>query len=416
MFASFFPRPVLFFTTAVLWSVISGILWYTAAPSLAAAIGLAFVDAEPIIGLGFFTTNEFLFFYIYFVVMTGLFAAAWFKFSPHRWQMWSILGSAVIYFTTYLSVQVSVAINHWRKPFFDAVQNALSGEGNVTIDELYALILIFTQIAMMAVAMYVFTRFYVSHYLFRWRQAMTDYYFGHWSKLRHVEGASQRIQEDTKRFAGIMEGLGVAVVDSILTLIAFIPVLIGLSEFVSELPFVGPIANALMVSAIFWSVFGTVLLAVVGVKLPGLEFRNQRVEAAFRKELVYGEDDELRAEPPTIFELFDNVRRNYFRLFFHYLYFNVARSLYLQADNIFGYFIMLPTIVAGKITLGILQQVLTAFTQVTNSFQFIVNSWPTIIELLSIHKRLQSFEAVLLDKELPQIDIDYNNGIDPDAK
>jgi peptide/bleomycin uptake transporter len=38
---------------------------------------------------------------------------------------------------------------------------------------------------------------------------------------------------------------------------------------------------------------GTGLLAV-GIKLPGLEFKNQRVEAAYRKELVYGEDDEPR--------------------------------------------------------------------------------------------------------------------------
>ena len=31
-----------------------------------------------------------------------------------------------------------------------------------------------------------------------------------------------------------------------------------------------------------------------------LEFKNQRVEAAYRKELVYGEDHADRAQPPTI--------------------------------------------------------------------------------------------------------------------
>ena len=41
-------------------------------------------------------------------------------------------------------------------------------------------------------------------------------------------------------------------------------------------------------------------MIVAGIKLPGLEFRNQRVEAAFRKELVLGEDDEKRAEPETL--------------------------------------------------------------------------------------------------------------------
>lgn len=150
--------------------------------------------------------------------------------------------------------------------------------------------------------------------------------------------------------------------------------------------------------------FGTVLLAVVGVKLPGIAFRNQRVEAAYRKELVYGEDDESRATPPTVAELFDNVRRNYFRMYFHYLYFNMVRSIYNQADSVFVYFFLVPTFVAGTITMGILQQILTAFGQVSSSFQYLVNSWTTIIELLSIHKRLRAFESILYEQPLPEID------------
>lgn len=39
---------------------------------------------------------------------------------------------------------------------------------------------------------------------------------------------------------------------------------------------------------------------VVGNKLPGLQFNNQKVEAAYRKELVYGEDYEERAQPKTL--------------------------------------------------------------------------------------------------------------------
>ena len=209
------------------------------------------------------------------------------------------------------------------------------------------------------------------------------------------------------RFAGIVEGLGVAIVDSIMTLFAFLPVLMALSSNVTSLPFVGEIANPLLMAAIFWSVFGTVFLAAVGIKLPGLEFKNQRVEAAYRKELVYGEDDEKRAQPPTLAELFSNVRRNYFRLYFHYMYFNVARSFYLQADNIFAYLLLIPTIAVGSITFGLMQQILTAFSQVTNSFQYLVNSWPTIVELLSIYKRLQAFEAAISDTPLPKIDQEF---------
>src|SRR5262249_4356988 len=139
------------------------------------------------------------------------------------------------------------------------------------------------------------------------------------------------------------------IIESAMTLFAFLPVLFALSAHVAELPLVGKIPATLLTAAVIWSLFGTVLLAVVGIKLPGLQFRNQRVEAAYRKELVYGEDDAVRADPPTVRELFSNVRTNYFRLYFHYSYFNFFRSMYIQADNIFVYIILVPTIAAGKI-------------------------------------------------------------------
>jgi peptide/bleomycin uptake transporter len=335
-------------------------------------------------------------------------------FAPHPWQFWSILGSAAILFSTYFSVQVSVAINNWRRPFFDTVQNALSAESSVPVSEMYDLILIFAQIAFLAIGIFVLTRFFISHYIFRWRTAMNEYFTGYWKELRHIEGASQRIQEDTMRFASIMENLGVAMVDAMMTLFAFLPVLWSLSQYVTELPIVGAIPYPLFAAATLWSLFGTGLLALVGIKLPGLEFKNQRVEAAYRKELVYGEDDELRAQPASLKQLFSNVRRNYFRLYLHYMYFNVARSLYLQADNIFVYLILVPTIAAGTITFGILQQILTAFSQVSNSFQYLVNSWTTIVELLSVYKRLVAFEAILDGKPLPKIDQTYQLGISDD--
>lgn len=356
------------------------------------------------IGLGHFVTESFLLFYGYYALCVAIFAVLWFKCKPNRWQWWSIVGSSVILFSTYYSVQVSVAINNWRRPFFDAVQAALSPNSKVTTAQLYTLMLQFAEIAFVAVVVYVLTKFLVSHYIFRWRTAMNDYYVGQWSNVRQVEGASQRVQEDTMRFANIMEGLGTSMVEAVMTLVAFLPVLWSLSSYVSELPLVGQIPYPLFIAAIGWSVFGTALLALVGIKLPGLEFKNQRVEAAYRKELVYGEDDASRAQPITLSALFANVRRNYFRLYFHYMYFNVARSLYLQADNIFAYLILVPTIAAGKITFGLLQQILTAFSQVSNSFQYLVNSWTTIVELLSVYKRLKTFEAAIKHQTLPAID------------
>ncbi|MEN1226589.1 hypothetical protein AAIH20_36570, partial [Pseudomonas aeruginosa] len=47
-----------------------------------------------------FWSLDFLIFYAYYIVCVGLFALFWFIYSPHRWQYWSILGTALIIFVT----------------------------------------------------------------------------------------------------------------------------------------------------------------------------------------------------------------------------------------------------------------------------------------------------------------------------
>lgn len=406
MFVSFFPKPKLFFTSAAVWSLVLVFIWFFGGEQLGATFGLppAAEGAPPIIGVAVFWSPPFLWFYLYFAVGVALFYAFWAWYSPHPWQNWSILGSALILFIVYFQVQVSVAVNAWYGPFWDYIQGVVSKTITSTTPEFYSQVASFAWLALVGMNVSVLNAFLVSHWVFRWREAMNNHYMSHWQRLRHIEGASQRVQEDTMRFSQIMEGLGTAFIDSIMTLIAFTPVLIALSANITELPIVGAIAHPLVTAALAWSVFGTVCLVVAGARLPGLQFRNQRVEAAYRKELVYGEDDQERAQPATVVELFSNVRRNYFRLYFHYVYFNVVRYTYLQANNIFSLLILGPSIVAGTITLGLLNQISYAFSQVTSSFQFLVNSWPTIVELLSVHKRLRSFEAALSGEALPEID------------
>jgi peptide/bleomycin uptake transporter len=400
MFVSFFPRPRAFFLSVVGWTLLCVALWYGFARGLGGDLGFA-PPAEGEIGIQTFWSGSFLWFYAYFAVAVALFYVAWRVIANHPWQNWSILGSALILFITYFQVEISVAVNNWYGPFYDIIQAALSKSRPVEVGEIVnSIVYTFGGLAIMGVTVSVLTAFFVSHYIFRWREAMNDFYMSHWSKLRGVEGASQRVQEDTMRFSTTMETLGVRLIDSVMTLIAFLPILVGLSASVTTLPLIGEVPHALVVAAILWSVVGTAFLALVGIKLPGLEFRNQKVEAAYRKELVMGEDHSDRARPPEVRALFADVRHNYFRLYFHYMYFNVARYVYLQADVIFPFLILAPTIAVGAITLGVMNQIMNAFGQVRSSFQFLVMSWTTIVELISIYKRLRTFEGVI-DGELP---------------
>jgi peptide/bleomycin uptake transporter len=397
MFVSFFPRPKLFFLSAIVWTALAMAFWYGFADNL---VGSSALPA----GVAIFWSTRSLWFDLYFALCVGVFGAAWMLFAPHPWAPWSIFGSALILFTSYFQVQVSVAINSWYGPFYDLVQAALSKSAPVTIERFYSELSTFAGIAFVAVVVGVMTRFFVSHYIFRWRTAMNDFYIANWPQLRSIEGASQRVQEDTMRFATTMESLGVNLISAVLTLLAFLPVLVRLSSNVTELPLIGSIPYPLVFAAVIWSVLGTGALALIGIKLPGIEFFNQRVEAAYRKELVLGEDDPARAEPPTLGVLFGNIRRNYFRLYLNFMYFNIGRIVYLQTDTIFPYVLLAPTIIAGKITLGAMNQILNAFSQVRTSFQYLVNSWSTIVELLSIYQRLRAFEAKIGGEPLPPIE------------
>jgi peptide/bleomycin uptake transporter len=400
MLVSFFPRPKLFFWSVLLWIALSMTFWY------GYASGLAPSKEPEIIGVSRFVSAPHLWFDLYFAISTAIFAGLWMALSPHPWSRWSIFGSALILFTSYFQVQVSVALNEWRGPFYNLVQKALTPatKGTVKLEELYAGTYTFLSLATVFILVAVLTRFFTQHYVFRWRTAMNEFYVANWQRLRTIEGASQRVQEDTMRFATILENLGGNLIDAVLTLIAFLPVLLQLSNNITVLPLVGAIPYPLVIAAVFWSIFGTGLLALVGIRLPGIEFHNQRVEAAYRKELVLGEDDPARAEPPTLAALFANVRRNYFWLYLNYMYFNVGRYVYLQTNAIFPTVLLVPTIIAGAITFGLYQQILGAFREVSSSFQYLVTSWSSIVDLISVQKRLRAFEATLHGDPLPPIE------------
>ncbi len=184
-----------------------------------------------------------------------------------------------------------------------------------------------------------------------------------------------------------------------MTLIAFIPILAGLSEKVI-VPYVSAVPNSLVWLACAVSLGGMLVSWFVGVKLPGLEYNNQKAEAAFRKELVYGEDDKVRyASVPVLVELFTGVRHNYYRLYLHYGYFDLWVNLYDQLMVVVPYLIMGPGLFTGAVTLGVLVQTSNAFSRVHTSFALFIHNWTTITELRSIHMRLAEFERNLVRHE-----------------
>ena len=195
MFVSFFPQPRLFFISAAVWTAIAMAIWYFGIPPIIPPAStvpawLGWVEPEkPIIGVDVFWSLPFLWFYAYWIIATATFTAFWLWYSPHRWAWWSIPGASLIIFVTYFQVQVSVAINNWYGPFYDMIQAALAKTRTVTLDEYFGHLVVFAGIAFVAVTIAVALRFFVSHFIFRWRTAMNEYYTANWGRLRRVEGA-----------------------------------------------------------------------------------------------------------------------------------------------------------------------------------------------------------------------------------
>lgn len=313
-------------------------------------------------------------------------------FKNKKWFFWAYGGGALLLVSLFFQVRLTVGINEWYGGFYDILQKAQEH----TLAEFWLEMEKFAYLAFPYILIATATAYFTRVYSFKWREAMTFEYITQWQACqKDVEGSSQRMQEDIYRFAKIVESLGLQVVRAMMTLIAFLPILWTLSSGV-DIPFFKDIEGSLVWVALIVSLGGLLISWFVGIKLPGLEYNNQKVEAAFRKELVYAEDDKVNyAKSETVFELFTGLRINYNRLFLHYGYFDIWVNFFEQLMIIVPYLIMAPGLFTGVITLGVLVQVSNAFSRVRESFSIFISNWTTITELRSIHKRLKEFEVTI---------------------
>ena len=84
--------------------------------------------------------------------------------------------------------------------------------------------------------------------------------------------------------------------------------------------------------------------------------------------------------------------------------FDISRIVYLQTNVVFLVLLRTNDHYRQDHALGSMNQFLNAFAQVRTSFQYLVNSWSTIVELISIYQRLRGFEAKIGGEPLPSIE------------
>ena len=290
------------------------------------------------------------------------------------------------------------AINGWMEHFYDLVQiTAEAGSGNADFRQdmrsrVYDTLWEFAIIVAPAVAVHPIAGLVRNLWIFTWRRTLMTSYLNRWNTtVPAIEGASQRVHEDTQRFASGLQSCVSTVIKSVFTLVVFCPVLYSLDP-------------QLMGIAIGAAVGGLAISVVIGWPLVGLEGRNQGVEAELRTKLVLLEKDPSSVysggTPFTPFiRTFRALTRNYRNLYLSFAALSTWLSLYEQAAVLLPYMLVAPRLFADRpedvFTLGKLVKVSNAFGRVFDSLNVISERWIDITEWMSCLRRLREFERAV---------------------
>lgn len=322
----------------------------------------------------------------------------WDFFKTRKYLGWSFGVGTVLLGMSITLVMLEKKLNFWFGTFYDNLQMILAGNAeNMTIYQYYGLLWDFMFIALLIIFLSIVKGYLMSRFAFAWRTSMTEKYHDRIDELSHVEGASQRIQEDTIRFARLVESIGDNVLDAVLVLVFFLPLLIELSIHVIGINFLGhEVPYPLLWIAVGTALVGTLLLSIAGRKLVGVEFDLQKYEASYRKHLVKIEDGvDQGSRPKTLGELYEDVRKIHFKSYLMYMKFNFYKYTFSQAMVIVPYVALAPTILSATITLGVLNRIIQAFNKIEQSFLVVFKNMNMLIELASVYKRLRTFEKTL---------------------
>jgi peptide/bleomycin uptake transporter len=254
-----------------------------------------------------------------------------------------------------------------------------------------------------------------SEWSFAWRRELMRSYLMAWdTNSDPMEGASQRLHEDTQRFAKGLDGCISALLDAVFTLAVFGPILVDLSAKVlppRELVSLHFHGAWLFVTALLAAVVGLMGSMVIGRKLVRLEVANQRVEAMLRRDLVLLEAmpssicgnrrnrGSLPNPAPFFWLTLKRLSANYHALYRNFTGLNAWLICFDQVMVILPYTLVAHLLFADeesdRITLGVLIQVSNSFEKVFSSLAIVGENWAQVNEFRSVLVRLKEFELAI---------------------
>jgi len=323
-------------------------------------------------------------------------------------ERWIGLGLvAIVIALQFGLVAISVRFNYWNRDWFNAIQ-----EKNA--EEFWRLLLtvwVFWVVVYVVVAIYQYVL--QSSLEIRWRAWFTDFYTARWlGDANHyrmtilggqTDNPDQRIQEDVRKFTMTTLSFTLRILSQVSTLVSFSVILWAISA-----DFTLPGTNIVVPGLLFWialvyATVATVVTHLIGRPLIGLNFMQERYEADFRFSLArlreYGEQvallDGERAERERLGARFGNVISNFYAIIGVTKRLIAFSAFYETSNSVVPFVFAAPFYFTGKIALGVMTQVASAFGRVEGALSFFVTWYQSLADYKAVIDRLTSFEDAL---------------------
>ncbi len=322
--------------------------------------------------------------------------------SEERVKAFALL--AVIIALTLAVVYVIVLINDWFNVFYEALQN-------YDTEKIFDELIHFSWLAALYIILMVYSFYLQQVLIINWRRWLTDRYIDEWLRNKtyyrlQVFGADtdnpdQRISEDVRLFVEMTLTFSIGVLKAVCTFVSFVVVLYKISGPL-DFTLLGHsfhIEGYMVWVALVYSALGTWVTHVVGKKLVGLNFVQQRYEADFRFSMMrMRENAESIAfysgegrEGSVFKKRFTLLLDNFWKIIQKRKQLIWINSGYSQIAIIFPLVVAMPRYLAHQITLGGLMQVSNSFQQVQTSLSYFVDMYASIAEWQSVVNRLTGF-------------------------
>ena len=305
-----------------------------------------------------------------------------------------------------LQVGISLRLSFFNRDFYNAIQEKDANSF------WYQLIYVFSVWAAIAVISNLIEM--VANYalLIRWRRHMAEAFSAAWLRNANhyriaLAGTSdnpdQRIAEDTRSFVNQTYNYALPLLTQVSTLVSFSIILWSI-PVASTVPGTDiTVPGFIFWMALIYSVAATWIAHLIGRSLIPLEFEQERREANFRFSLArlreYSEQIALMRGETTeqrhLSQRFGEIVQNFYRLIWARVRLTTFTLSFAQANVVVPYLLLAPHYFAGKITLGIMTQVATAFDRVQTAMSFFIDRYQTIAQYVASINRLTTFEAAI---------------------